>query len=93
MSEMEQLDEFCGSTCLLFLVRTGGRRLLLKRLKPELAGDPRLVEAFRKEYETGRRLQHPNLVEYLEYHEDSDGVYILMDYVNGDFVSANDLLP
>lgn len=83
-SELEPLRELEGSTSLLFRLRSGGRRLLLKQLRPELAGNPRLVEAFQKEFSTGQSLHHPNLVEYKEIHESSDGVYILMEYVDGE---------
>lgn len=86
-SELEPLPELEGSTCMLYTLRSGGRRLFLKQLKPELAGNPRLVEAFQKEFTTGQSLKHPNLVEYKEMHESIDGLYILMDYVDGDTLS------
>ncbi|MDO4497233.1 MAG: leucine-rich repeat protein [Bacteroidales bacterium] len=77
------LPELSGSSCLLFSLHTGGKRLIMKRLKPELAGNPRYVEAFQKEYETGARLSHPNLVHYCSMSDDIDGCYIIMDYVDG----------
>lgn len=86
-TELEPLKELEGTTCLLYRLRSGGRRLLLKQLKPELAGNPRLVEAFQKEFTTGQSLHHPHLVEYKEMHESSDGVYLLMEYVDGDTLS------
>lgn len=83
-SELETLSELEGTTCRLYRLRSGGRRLLLKQLKPELAGNPRLVEAFQKEFATGQSLHHPNLVEYKELHEGAEGHYLLMEYVDGD---------
>lgn len=40
-------------------------------------------EIFRKEYDTGRRIQSPYLVEYVSLEEDEQGPYILMEYVDG----------
>ena len=91
-SELEPLNELAGSTCLLYRLRIGGRRLLLKQLKPELTGNPRLVEAFHKEFATGQTLHHLNLVEYKEIHESAEGLYILMEYVDGDTLSQRMLL-
>jgi len=52
-------------------------------LKAELAGDIRYQEALRKEFETGYRLEHPNLVRYISLDSDS----ILMEYVDGQSLS------
>ena len=52
----------------------------LKRLKPEFANDIRYQETFRKEFETGYRLEHPNLVRYISFSDNS----ILMEYVDGE---------
>ncbi len=81
---IELLPSRSGSTCLCYMVRCQGRRYLLKRLRPELAGNPRYQEVFRKEYETGKRLSHPYLVEYVSMGEDVDGCYIVMEYIDGD---------
>lgn len=69
-----------GSTCQCFCVKLYGKLHFLKRLKPELATDPRFVAAMSKEFETGYRLEHPNLVRYISK---SDGG-ILMEYVDGE---------
>ena len=69
-----------GATCDAFRVKLYGKLHFLKRLKPELAGDIRYREALRKEFETGYRLEHPNLVRYVRLDEDS----ILMEYVEGE---------
>lgn len=86
-SELEPLCGLEGTTCLLYRLRSGGRRLLLKQLKPELAGNPRMIEAFQKEFAIGQSLHHPNLVQYKEIHESADGIYLLMEYVDGDTLS------
>ena len=79
---IEQMDTQ-GATCDTFRVKLYGKLHFLKRLKPEYAGDIRYQEALRKEFETGYRLEHPNLVRYLLLDNDS----ILMEYVDGETLS------
>ena len=79
---IEQMDSR-GATCDTFRVKLYGKLHFLKRLKAEYAGDIRYQEALRKEFETGYRLEHPNLVCYLSL--DHDG--ILMEYVDGETLS------
>ena len=79
---IEQM-ETQGATCDTFRVKLYGKLHFLKRLKSEYAGDIRYQEALLKEFETGYRLEHPNLVRYLSL--DKDG--ILMEYVDGETLS------
>ena len=79
---IERMDSR-GATCDTFRVKLYGKLHFLKRLKAEYAGDIRYQEALRKEFETGYRLEHPNLVRYLSL--DHDG--ILMEYVDGETLS------
>ena len=79
---IEQMETL-GATCDTFRVKLYGKLHFLKRLKSEYAGDIRYQEAFRKEFETGYRLEHTNLVRYLSL--DKDG--ILMEYVDGEPLS------
>ena len=79
---IEQLDTQ-GATCDTFRVKLYGKLHFLKRLKPQYANDIRYQEAFRKEFETGYRLEHPNLVRYISLTDDG----ILMEYVDGDTLS------
>ena len=69
-----------GATCDTFCVKLYGKLHFLKRLKAEYACDIRYQEAQRKEYETGYRLEHPNLVRYISLTDDG----ILMEYVDGE---------
>lgn len=69
-----------GSTCRCYRVKLYGKLHFLKRLRPELATDPRHVAALNKEFETGYRLEHPHLVRYISKTDDG----ILMDYVDGE---------
>ena len=79
---LESLDPINtqGATCDTFRVKLYGKLHFLKRLKPEFANDIRYQEAFRKEFETGYRLEHPNLVRYISQTDDG----ILMEYIDGE---------
>ncbi len=79
---IEQM-ETQGATCDTFRVKLYGKLHFLKRLKTEHVGDIRYQEALRKEFETGYRLEHPNLVRYLSLDNNS----ILMEYVDGETLS------
>lgn len=79
---MEPLDTH-GATCDAYRVKLYGKLHFLKRLKPEFADDIRYHEALRKEFETGYRLEHPNLVRYISMSGDG----ILMEYVDGETLS------
>lgn len=81
---IEPLPNVSGSTSTCAMVRLKGRRLFLKRLRPELAGHPRYVALMQKEFETGLQLRHPNLVHYISMGEDGEGSYLLTDYVDGE---------
>lgn len=76
-----------GGTCLSFLVKFYGKLYFMKRLKPELALNPRYLAAFKKEFETGCMLEHPNLVRYSSLDYDDQGAYMLIDYVEGSTVT------
>ena len=80
-SHFESIErmESQGATCDTFRVKVYGKLHFLKRLKAEYAGDIRYQEALRKEFETGYRLEHPNLVRYISLTNDG----ILMEYVDG----------
>ena len=69
-----------GATCDTFRVKLYGKLHFLKRLKPEFANDIKYQEAFRKEFETGYRLEHPHLVRYISLSDDG----ILMEYIDGE---------
>lgn len=69
-----------GATCDTFRVKLYGKLHFLKRLKTDHANDIRYQEAFHKEFETGYRLEHSNLVRYISLSDDG----ILMEYVDGE---------
>ena len=75
--------DISGGSCDSFCVKIFGKLHFLKRLKQEHVGDVRYQEAFRKEFETGYRLEHPHLVRYVFF----DGTDMLMEYVDGETLS------
>jgi len=82
---LEKLDTQ-GATCNTFRVKLYGKLHFLKRLKPEFSRDIRYREAFKKEFETGYRLEHPNLVRYISLQDDD----LLMEYVDGETLTQQD---
>ena len=79
---VEQL-ETKGASCETFRVKLYGKLHFLKRLKAEHVGDIRFQEALWKEFETGFRIEHPNLVRYISPTDDG----LLMEYVDGETLS------
>ena len=82
LEELEQVNTQ-GATCDTFRVKLYGKLHFLKRLKAEHAHDIRYQEALRKEFETGYRLEHPNIVRYISLSADG----LLMEYVDGETLS------
>ena len=74
-----ELLSVSGATCDCYRVKLYGKLHFMKRLKPELRTDPRYVSALQKEFETGYRLDHPNLVHYMSKGDD----YLMTEYVDG----------
>lgn len=78
---MLSLDE--GYTAQVYVTKVDGRRQLVKKLKPEFANDQRYIDLFKKEYELGSSLKHPNLVVYRQLTQSTDGVMLMLDYIDG----------
>ena len=72
-----------GATSETFKRRVDGRLYFVKQLSPEYSADKRYREAFRKEYEVGKSIDSPYIVKYVAIEEGTDGLCILMEYVNG----------
>lgn len=60
------------------------KEVVIKRLKPELASDPRIVEMFLDEARIGAVLNHPNIVHVYDVEEDGGIPYIAMEYIVGE---------
>jgi serine/threonine protein kinase len=60
------------------------KEVVIKRLKPELASDPRIVEMFLDEARIGAVLNHPNIVHVYDVDEEGGIPYIAMEYIVGE---------
>ncbi|WP_404368132.1 protein kinase [Corallococcus coralloides] len=77
----------------LVRVREGlgvSRTLVLKRLLPHRASVPEFRKLFLQEAQLAAQLQHPNLVQFVGFDEDDDGMFLLLEYVDG--LSLRDLI-
>ncbi|MEZ4239405.1 MAG: serine/threonine-protein kinase [Myxococcota bacterium] len=77
-----------GGMAEVFLARSFGvagfeKRLVIKRLRPELAEDPRFVSMFIAEAKIGVHLNHPNVVSVFELGKVGPAHYIAMEHLHG----------
>ena len=72
-----------GATSDCYKVRIYGKWHFLKRPKKEFLCNPIYIAAFEKEFDLGFTLEHPNIVRYLNKGFDSEGNYILSEYIDG----------
>ena len=72
-----------GATSDCYKVRIYGKWHFLKRPKKEFLSNPIYIAAFEKEFDLGFTLDHPNIVRYLNKGFDSEGNYILSEFVDG----------
>jgi len=62
-----------------------GRKVAVKVLLPMLSSDPNLVARFRTEAQQAGKLNHPNIVQILEFgQEDNGSVWIAMEILEGE---------
>lgn len=67
-----------------------GRRVAVKVLQPALAKDEAFLKRFRAEARSVASLSHPNVLGVFDWGEDSDGPYLVTEYLGGG--SLRDLL-
>ncbi len=72
-----------GATSLSYVVHMEGKQYFMKQLRPEYAAELRYRTMFYKEYETGRRISNSHVVHYISIGENADGLYLLMEHING----------
>ena len=60
------------------------KEVVIKRLRAELADDPRIVEMFLDEAKIGAALNHPNIVHVYDVDEHDGIPYIAMEYIIGE---------
>lgn len=73
-----------GSTCECYVVQIDGKRFFMKRLRQEHINDQAYRALFRKEYEKGISMSHPNLVRYEKLIDSDNDCYILMENIAGE---------
>lgn len=64
------------------------RPVTIKLMNPALAGDPAWVERFRRRALLAGQLNHRNVVTTLDYGEERDEPYIVLEYLDGVTVEA-----
>ena len=58
--------------------------VVIKRMLPHLAEDPRFREMFADEARTVARIRHPNVVRTFELVDERDELYLVMEYLEGE---------
>ncbi|MGM0575958.1 MAG: protein kinase domain-containing protein [Myxococcota bacterium] len=59
------------------------RTVAIKVLHPEIMNRPKVADRFRREARAASRLQHPNSVQVLDFGEEDDLFYIVMEFLEG----------
>ena len=59
------------------------KKVAIKSLHKNLASDPSFRKRFSQEAKTHSKLDHPNIVKLLDYKERKDGLFLIMEYVDG----------
>ena len=59
------------------------KSVVIKRMHPHLASDPRIAKMFTDEARLSSHLHHQNLVEVLDVGSGPEGIYLVMELVNG----------
>ena len=77
-----------GGMAEVYLARARGaerveRHLAIKRIRPELEDDPRLVRMFINEARIGVHLNHPNIVQIYELGKHGESYFIAMEHLFG----------
>jgi len=77
------LDEGGMGTVYLGVHMHLGRKVAIKALNPMLLKNVEIRERFKNEAITLSKLNHPNIVALYDYIERTDGVFIIIEYVEG----------
>src|SRR4051794_10223317 len=60
------------------------RTVVVKRLHPQLAGDPDVATMFQDEARIAARIRHPNVVPVIDVVSDGGELLLVMEYVHGE---------
>jgi eukaryotic-like serine/threonine-protein kinase len=77
-----------GGMAEIFLAKQHGpghfeRSLVIKRILPHLAQDPKFVEMFLDEAALAAQLNHPNIAQVYDFGAEEDSYYIAMELIRG----------
>jgi serine/threonine-protein kinase len=59
------------------------KQVVLKRIRPELASDPKFVQMFLQEARLAAQLNHPNIVQVFDFGEQEGTYFLAMEYLAG----------
>ncbi len=65
-----------------------GGSVALKTVKPALLDDPQFLSRFRREVQIARQVTHPNLCRIFDVAHDQGRVYLTMEFLEGETLSA-----
>ena len=86
-TELQNIEEVLfdsGGTADCYKLIKDNRIYCIKRPKPQYCDSEAYMSLFRKEFELGIDMEHPNIVRYFAYDTDERGPFIRMDFVDGD---------
>lgn len=72
-----------GGMCVLHKFLYNQKWLVVKRLKPEFKDNPLYQNALNKEFEISYSLDHPSIVKYLQRGTDAEGLFLIMEFIDG----------
>jgi serine/threonine-protein kinase len=77
-----------GGMAEVFLAKVAGpmgfeKTLVLKRILPHLAEDPRFVGMFLTEARVAAQLNHPHIVQIFDFGQSEGSYYLAMEYIDG----------
>lgn len=74
-----------GTVYLGRVVGAGGfeRRVAIKIMHPHIAGEPAFIAMFLDEARLAARIHHPNVVATLDIDQTEEGLFIVMEYIEG----------
>jgi len=65
-----------------------GKDVTIKEIKPELLGDPEIIEQFKSEARHVAKMNHQNIVHIFDFVQEEENFYIIMEYIDGLDLSA-----
>ncbi len=82
-ADLELIGEGVSARVYKAIDPTNGTVVAIKVLNPHLRADPISLERFRREIRITRFLNHPQIVSIYDLVTESDGTYLVMEYIEG----------